>query len=152
MTARLATLADQEALYDLIHAMHAEAPAYRDRKPSWAKVCREIGSAVLDGRCFVVGPAGAPHGVLMGFIGAQWWTEELEARDMLLYLAPGRRGSRDFLRLVAAYEQWAAGHGVTRANLGLSSHIDHAGTASALMRLGYAPAAESYCKALPCPP
>jgi hypothetical protein len=152
MTARLAMPVDQQALYDMARDMYAEGPGFHGRQPDWQKIHQQQWSAIMDGRCFVVGPEGAPHAVLIGVVTSQWWSSELEARDMMLYVAPHRRGSPDFLRLIRAYEDWAADQGVHRVNLGISSGFQHETTAMMLMRLDYAPMAESFAKSLDCGP
>lgn len=131
--------ADVEACLELAYAMAQESPRYRDK--GWNKdklrdfTLRMIG--VENHGWFVADEGGAIIGVALGFLQTYFFSDELYAADLAVYVTPEHRGSSTALRLVRALEQWAFASGARELTLGTSTETNAAQTVCVYQKLGY---------------
>jgi GNAT superfamily N-acetyltransferase len=139
---RRATTADLPALIAMGRALHAESPRYQgmpldegELRRLWDRLA---GTLLADDACVLVAEIdGAPAGVMIGVLAKRWFSQERYATDLTLYVKPQYRGSRAFLRLVQAFQAWAAGQGIEHLAVGVSTEIHAEQTVHAYERLGY---------------
>jgi GNAT superfamily N-acetyltransferase len=62
-----------------------------------------------------------PIGMFVGFLSDYFFAREMLAKDLCLFVLPGRRGGKAALRLVQAFHAWAKQSGVRDVVIGVSS-------------------------------
>lgn len=137
MLVRQATNADVPVGLEFARAMHLESPRFSDitfsRSKAEALMCR-----LLDvGGAFVAEQNGVLVGMFGGVVVEYMFSEERYASDLAVYVTPPYRGSSAFIRLVAAFEQWAISQNAREIILGVSTDVGTAGTLMMYERLGY---------------
>ncbi len=135
---RSATKRDIPALVEMGRMMHGESPTFRHIPLNLAKVTRQFAHAVkADTHCVIVAADDEPYGVLLGYSQDYWFSDAMMANDLILYVKPERRGGRDGVRLIRAFEKWAKDKGITDVNVGISSGLKTKSFLRLMDRLGY---------------
>lgn len=137
MEVRTATEADVPELLEMGRAMHAESPRYRHRHYSPDKVEQFARRLVATGGTHVAEIDGRIVGMFAGFVVEDWFGNDRVASDFVVYVRPEHRGSSAFVRLVKAFEKWAAGQGAVEIAPGVSTEVDPDKTVALYERLGY---------------
>jgi len=76
-------------------------------------------------------------GLFVGGVSPHWFSDDLFASDMALYVTPSHRGSSAAVRLLKAYDIWATESGAKVINLGISTNINQDRTQKLYHKLGY---------------
>ena len=124
----------------MARAMHAESPRY-----SKYAFCAMKTRGLVE--YFISGPAGGAFvaeedGILVGMIAGvpveHFFSTDKYASDLVVYVAPEKRGSSALLRLVRAFEEWCFGtEGVREVTLGVSTGVHADATVRVYEKLGY---------------
>lgn len=135
---RPATFFDAPAMLDLGERMHAESTGLR------LSFSRDQASDTL--RTLMTSEAGfvwvaERNGKLVGFmLGAafqQWFTKDVVASELALYVSPAFRGTLIGASLVKRFTSWARGIGAKQITSGISTGVDVENTAKLYEALGY---------------
>lgn len=135
---RPATLDDIPRLVELGQAMHAESPTFCrlrfDADKAAATIASTINSAA--GFAFVAEHSGQVVGGMLALIAPHYFSPDLVACDLALFMAPEHRGGMAAVRLVNAYVRWAECHGAALVHLGVMTGVQVDKTEALLQRLG----------------
>jgi GNAT superfamily N-acetyltransferase len=134
---RPATYVDIPAMVELGRAMATEAPEFQGRPFSSEKVWETIEGMIPTGGAFVAERDGEVVGAALGFCLPAWWSEDLEAGELAVFMRPDCRGGREVVRLVQALEAWAREQGATVLTLGVSTGVALERTGRLYERLGF---------------
>lgn len=140
---RTATEADIPALIAMGRKMHAESPRFKSLAFS-AEKCEALIRRLLDplpqppGTVLVAVEGPQVVGMMGGFVVEHFFSHDRYASDLVVYVAPGHRGGSAFVRLVFAFEDWAASRGACEIVLGVSTELNPEATVAMYERLGYA--------------
>lgn len=142
---RDATLADIPEMIRLGRAMHAESPRYSALAFSSDKIEALLNSMLKCtlttdpvGGAFVAVKAEKIIGILLGYVGTTFFSDDKVASDYVFFIVPEqRRKGRAAVALVNAFEAWAAAQGAVQIAPGVSSMIDAESSARFYGRLGY---------------
>jgi GNAT superfamily N-acetyltransferase len=118
--------------------MHEES-GFRGSEYSEARL-RDFAQTVLNNPmmfCAVDDRDGEIVGFFLGMLSPMWWGSDFMASDLILYVAPDKRGAASGVRLVKAFEEWARRQGVKEVRLGVSTEIAPERTAALYERLGF---------------
>lgn len=123
-------------------ALHDESPRYRDMSFNEQKLealaVRLQGTLLAsDAAILVADLDGELIGMFIGVISERWFSDDKFVTDLTLYVKPEHRGGSSFLRLIKAFEAWAASQGVHDIAIGVSTEIHAARTVRAYEVLGY---------------
>ncbi len=133
---RRATLADVPKLFELGAAMHAES-RYKKFRLNQEK-SEAFFASIIDDKRFIVLVDGEPiHAMLIAFVSDFWWGDDTESSDLIIYVAPDRRGGISAARLIRGYVSIAESMGVADIKIGVSSGIDTERTLRFFERLGF---------------
>lgn len=138
---RFATEQDVDALVALGARAHAESPRYRDL-PFDAGHTEDFARAAIDHKWSAVLVAeedGQLVGVFIGTVIPHYFSTTRIGSNLVLYVAPERRGSFLGVKLVRAWDEVLSADGrVTESCLGLSAEVDTVRTRQMFTkRLGY---------------
>lgn len=140
---------DVDAVLIMGQAVIAESPRYCDKGFDEAKL-RQMFDNMLgreDHGFFVCEDGGGRLiGMALGFLVPYFFSAELYAADLVIYVAPENRGSSAALRLVKSFEDWAFGNGAREVVLGVSTGINTAQAVCVYEKLGYKMVAHSLTK------
>lgn len=139
---REAIPSDIPRMVDLGRVMHAESPRFNrmafDGERAAATIARLID--MPEGFAWVYEDAdGQVVGGLLGLVMPQWFSHELTACDIALFIEPAHRGSMAAVRLVNTYRAWAHDQGVEpgMVQIGILTGVEVEGTERLLQRLGW---------------
>lgn len=121
---RRATLADVAALVDLARAMHAESTTHRRLSFNSAKVAQLFASMIgcpLRALVIVSDTAGVIDGGALAQIDEHFFSDDLVAQEMAVYVVPSKRGTLRAARLVAAIDAWARAMGAKLLQAGCTT-------------------------------
>lgn len=128
MSVREATLADLPRLLELMAEFHdnslqARMPLNAGKVEALLRGC--ISNA---NRCaFAWDPSpggdGRAEGFYLGHVDAWWFTDELVAFDIAVYVAEGHRGGGAAGKLFTAFTDWARGKGAVTVWPGISTGV-----------------------------
>ena len=90
-----------------------------------------------DGFVGVAGIEGWVVGVIVGAIQPFWFSDELEASELLLYIAPSSRGGFVGKRVVELFETWSVARGCSRVVVGVSGGVDSDRRGRFMERIGF---------------
>lgn len=137
MMLRDATLHDIARLVELGEAMHAESPTWRRLNFSHAKLAASVEAAILHGFARVVDDCGEVVGGMLALAIPHWFSDDLVACDMALFIDPAHRGGMAAVRLLNAYAQWARDSGATLVHFGVTTGVHNESTMALCERLGW---------------
>lgn len=128
---------DVPEMLRLSREMHEES-VYRHLPFDESKVL-DLVRACSDGKDYagwVACDHGGLYGFFAGYITEYFFSRERMAKDIGLYVSPGRRGGLVGVRLVKAFLCWARACGVSEVALGVSALEDNSRTYQLYQRLG----------------
>jgi RimJ/RimL family protein N-acetyltransferase len=121
MMIRLATLDDIPRLVELGRVMHASAPGFSrmrfDPERLASTIANTIGTAA--GFARVAERGGVVTGGMLAVATPHYFSPDLVACDLALFIDPAHRGGIAAAQLVQAYVQWAHDIGAALVHLGL---------------------------------
>jgi GNAT superfamily N-acetyltransferase len=138
MQIRPATIEDLPALLELGRRMHQESPRFNRLSFNDEKVRNLLMMATVSPNyCMLVADNdGEMVGGFAGFIAAHWFSDDLVASDLALFVQPGRRGGLAGARLVKEFIAWAKERGPKQINLGISTGVSVEETAQLYSAIG----------------
>ncbi|MCC7310798.1 MAG: GNAT family N-acetyltransferase [Sulfuritalea sp.] len=132
---RPATLADLPRLIQLAKTMHAESRlAVLSFNPD--KVLAMLTYCLQSGLLLVAERDGEIIGGFAGIIEEHWFSDDLVATDMGLFVEPGKRGGFAAAALVSAFLDWAEQRGAKMTDILINTGVRVEDTAKLLDRLG----------------
>lgn len=87
--------------------------------------------------CSLVKNGSGYIGGMIGFVAQQYFTKDMAAKDLAIYIEPEKRGSMAAVRLVRDFEDWARSKGAKEAYLAQSTGIEIEKTRRWYEALGY---------------
>lgn len=136
---RHATATDIPRMVELGRAMHAEAPNFCGMRFDADRLAATIGAVIgneVYGFARVAERDGEVIGGLVAMAAPHFFSPDLVACDLALFVAPEHRGGIAVARLVAAYRDWGRALGVVKAQIGLMTGIETERVEALLNRLG----------------
>lgn len=135
---RPATQYDLDLLMDLGTAMHAESPRYGRYKYSENRVLQMFVSMIASPDCLLLVAEKGEEiiGAMLAMITPQWFSDELVANELTVFVAPQHRGGMAAVRLIRAYIEWAKSKGAKDIQLGVSTGVKVEETAALYRKLG----------------
>lgn len=76
-------------------------------------------------------------GGMIGFVSAQYFSSDLAAKELAIYIEPKSRGGMAAVRLVRDFEEWTIDKGVKEIYLGQSTGVEIEKTRKWFEALGY---------------
>jgi GNAT superfamily N-acetyltransferase len=152
MAIRFATVHDVPALVALGERMHA-ITRFRSFRYDGDRVGRALRDAFERGQgryvCFVAEDADKQVvGGLLAVLERHIFTDQLTASVMHYDVLPERRMGGYGVRLLKAFEQWAANRKVAEISFGINSGVETQGVGRFARKLGYEGVGENFVKAL----
>lgn len=122
---RDATQNDLGALLVLSEQMHAESPRFACRRFSVDKMAALFRRLIEspDGLVLVAEHEGQVTGAFAAFCVEDFFGPDRGTSDVGLFVRPDRRGGADAIQMLRRYREWAAGLGVARPELGISTGV-----------------------------
>lgn len=132
---------------DLAHAVGLALPLYSE-SPTFSGLCPENPERHLLGQ-FIIWMRRPEYavwvadwcGTLLGGMAAHlyspWYTDRLVSCDVVLYLAPERRGGLAAKRLIKTYIRWARDNGAEEVLIGNQTGIESERTLGLYERCGF---------------
>lgn len=119
--------------------MHAESPRFRDSEYSAEKCAQTFDRLLANdyGVVLVAESNGEVVGMMAGFALEHFFSTDITASDVVVYVVPEARGTSAAARLIRAFEQWAVDKGASEIMLGVSTEVHSERTAAFYGRLGY---------------
>ena len=138
---RPAVKADLPKIVELGKAMHEEAERLRVMKFVPAKVYVTISGLIdsPDGLVLLVEEDFELVGGIAAMVKPHWFSTDLMAYDLALFVRPDRRGSVAAARLLKAYKDWAKEKGAVITQFGISTGVHLEATSALVERLGFQP-------------
>lgn len=132
---RPATIADLPRLIELGQAMHGESRFSHMRfEPSKVDAMLRM---VIDRGCLIVAERdGEIFGGFAGVLEQHWFSSDLIATDIALFVDPGKRGGLAAANLVKAFVAWAKEKGAALIDIGVNTGVRTYETARLFERLG----------------
>lgn len=141
---RIVTMSpDDEQLVEAVglgEAMWTESPVYGHMEKDVDKMVEFAYRARADPATFfhvAVEDTGRCVGFLIGGLAQYGFHDSKYAFDRLVYVTPDARGAAVASVLIAAFEDWALGHGAARIILGITTGVHTEATERLYHRLGY---------------
>jgi GNAT superfamily N-acetyltransferase len=136
---RAATLEDLPTLVAMGEAMHAESPRYSRLQFSSDKVEKALAAMIKSPMALVLVAVDGDDvvGVILGFISAEWFSEELVAQEMAIYVVPEYRGGLAGARLIMGLDAWAEAMRSRYLQGGATTGLDAERTVGLYERLGF---------------
>lgn len=150
MTIRFATPLDIPALVALGQRMHA-VTRFKRFAYDEARVAAALQTALQPGQsryvCLVAqGADGQLVGVLLAVLELHIFSEQLIASIMHFDVLPERRMGGWGVRLLRAFERWAANRKVFEISFGINSGAGHEGVGRFAARMGFEKVGENFVK------
>lgn len=138
MGIRNAVTADVPNLVELGREMHQESPRFSRLSFDGDKVAMLFCSLIEGDHGFVMVAerGGQIIGGMAAYIAAHWFSQDLVATDLALFVSPDARGGACVPRLVDAYSTWATDRGASMIQLGISTGVQVTDTERLYTRLG----------------
>ncbi len=137
-TIRPATLDDLDVLMDIGEAMHKESPRFSRMTYSHAKVLQTF-IDLINADCGLIVVA-EQDGEIIGGIAAMatphWFSHDLMASDLALFILPEHRGGMTAVRLIKHYIAWAGEKGAVITQMGISTGVHAEETAAMFSAVG----------------
>lgn len=152
MAIRFATADDVPALVALGRRMHA-ITRFRSFRYDGERVAQALHAALGQGKgryVCLVAEAGDQQvvGVLLAVLERHIFTEQLTASVMHYDVLPERRMGGYALRLMKAFEQWAANRKVAEITFGVNSGGEYAQVGAFARKIGFEVVGENFVKAV----
>jgi GNAT superfamily N-acetyltransferase len=138
---RRATLADVPAIVELAAAMHAESPHHQAMNLNAAKVAHALSLMLarpLTALLLVIDTGGVIDGGAIAHIESPWFSDDLIAQEVAMYVTPAKRGGLGAARLVAHMDAWARAMGARLLLAGCTTGITAERTIALYEHLGFA--------------
>lgn len=135
---RKATFDDIPRLVELGRVMHAEAPNFRAMAFDPERLAMTLQTVIESDRGFAwVIEGDEVVGGLIAMAVPHWFSPEVTACDLALFVLPEHRGGIGCARLLNRYRSWAAGLGATKIQLGIMTGVHVEQTRALCERLGW---------------
>lgn len=139
MQIRPATIEDLAAMQALGMHMHAESPRFSVMKYDEHKVSLLLRMAINDPAYFLMVAeknGGDIIGGFLGYVAPMWFSQDLAAADLALFIEQDRRGGMAAARLVRDYIAWARERGAKKITAGISTGVSPEETAKLFEAVG----------------
>jgi GNAT superfamily N-acetyltransferase len=140
MIIRKGTQEDIDQAIELGKAYHLESPMGQSSMTFNEDKCRELCRYLLqNGLGIVAEDGGQLVGMMGAYITTHFFTDDVVAQDVLIYIKPSYRGVGLSKRLISVYIFWALEQGVKRENIfiGINSGINASKTEKIYQTLGF---------------
>lgn len=137
-TIRLATLEDLDVLMDIGESMHKESPRFSRMSYSPAKVLQMF-IDLINADCGLIVVAEQDDKIIGGIaaiVSQHWFSQDLMASDIALFIVPEHRGGITAVRLVKHYVAWAKEQGAVITQMGISTGVHADETAAMFKAIG----------------
>ena len=136
---RAATTEDISRMIDLGRVMHAESPTFSRMRFDADKLAGTIASIIASpsGFAMVAEHCDQVVGGMLAVVSPHYFSPDLVACDLALFMAPNHRGGMAAVRLVNAYTAWADSRGAVLKQLGVMTGVNVDKTEALLHRLGW---------------
>lgn len=134
---RDATLHDIERIVDLGALMHAESPTWSRLRLSRDKLAAIVELAINQGFAKVVDDCGEVVGGMLALAVPHWFSGDMVACDVAMFIDPAHRGGMAAVRLLNAYALWAREAGATLVHFGVTTGVHNDKTQALCERLGW---------------
>jgi GNAT superfamily N-acetyltransferase len=130
---------DIERLVLLGSFMHRESPRFSGLTFDAGRLATTLGNVIdsPQGFAWVAESRGLVVGGLMGLLTPHWFSPDLTACDLALFMLPEHRGTMAPTRLLNAYVAWAHDRGAKQILLGLMTGLHVEQTEALCERLGW---------------
>lgn len=131
---------DLEQLLDISEQMHQEAPHFKNKKFDRSKMSKILlATKTHPNKMFLTYSKnnGVIEGGILGRISEQYFSDELVAGDMAMFVKPEHRGSILFVRLFKNFEKWSKDNKATSIVIGHTTGINMDKVQGMYTRLGY---------------
>ena len=140
MHIRKAEEKDIPSILVLGRRMHAESPRFSSfafNPDKCADLCRNLITSPM-GRVFVAEKEKEILGVFAGFVAEHFFSDELTASDVAVYVLPEYRNGMAFIRMLQAFEDSVTpDNGSIEVTLGISTEINPEKTRRLYACMGY---------------
>lgn len=135
---RNATTADIDTLCKMARAFHQES-GMRVISLDIDVLAEFLGRAIESPKsiCLVNEDAGRISGAFLGYVAPFFFSRELGAWDLALYVSPGDRGAGVARALLAEFKAWAMAKGARTVHLGTAAGINPDKTRALYVDVGY---------------
>lgn len=136
---RPADLTDLPALLDIGEAMATESPRFFRMRFNRTQLADNLKKLIAEDWGFVHvcdGERGIT-GVMVAAITPHWFSSDLIASDLALFVRPEARGTMTAARLIKAYTTWARERGATLLQAGVTTGVHTEETARLYEHMGY---------------
>jgi len=136
---RPATSADIPRMVELGRVMHGESPVFCRLTFDAEKLAATIASTIASPAGFarVSEHDGVVIGGMVAMVSPHWFSPDLVACDLALFIDPEYRGGMSAVRLISAYTAWAKGHGAALIQIVVMTGVNVDKTEALLHRLGW---------------
>tara|TARA_R110000787_G_scaffold63838_8_gene144682 strand:- start:378 stop:824 length:447 start_codon:yes stop_codon:yes gene_type:complete len=140
---------DIPTLIEMGRRFYEESPMYKIHAFSAPKL-KWLGETYLNSLDYValVYDKDGIQGMMAGCVYEQFFSRDLTASEMFLFVDQNRRGALIGKRLVEAFEVWAEAMGAKEIRVGVSAGIDTTRVVGFYQALGYDPTATQLRKVL----
>jgi GNAT superfamily N-acetyltransferase len=124
---RMATLDDIPRMVDLGAQMHAESPEFCGMQFDPGRLANTIAAVIGNtggGFARVLERDGQVIGGLLAMATPHYFSPDLVACDLAMFIAPEHRGGLAAVRLLAAYRDWGRAIGAVKVQLGVMAGIE----------------------------
>lgn len=136
---RAATPDDIPRMVELGRVMHGESPTFCRLRFDADKLAATISSTIASagGFAYVAEQGGEVVGGMLAMITPHYFSPDLVACDLALFMGPEHRGGMAAVRLINAYVKWAEYHGAALIQMGVMTGVNVDKTEALLHRLGW---------------
>lgn len=136
---RPATPEDIPRMVELGRAMHAESATFSRMRFDNDKAAGAIAGAIAspNGFAYVAERGGQVIGGMVAMVAPHYFSPDLVACDLALFIGPEHRGGLAATRLISAYAEWATERGAVLIQLGVMTGVNVDKTEALLHRLGW---------------
>ena len=134
----MATLEDLDVLMDIGESMHKESPRFSRMSYSPAKVLQMF-IDLINADCGLIVVAEQDDKIIGGIaaiVSQHWFSQDLMASDIALFIVPEHRGGITAVRLVKHYVAWAKEQGAVITQMGISTGVHADETAAMFKAIG----------------
>jgi GNAT superfamily N-acetyltransferase len=145
---RRALGSDFATLVTMGEGMHAESLRFAALGYSYEKCHVLLAGLALSphGLVLVAEQDGEIVGMLLGMAVPHFFSDDLTASELVVYVVPHARGGSAAVKMVRYFENWARELGVADIVLGVSTEVQADRTAELYQRLGYQPSGHTLVK------